>query len=632
MTSVVTTTPRRPLWHTLTVCLAILASGLLFQQVQRSSAAVTPNLTLTASNGMLEVEWSVDQAEDRPTAHRLKWWTGSSASGNPTESVVLTNISIDTTESIVLPLTNGTYTVQVEQTLDSNPATAVWTVVDSAKTATVTGYTAPSCTGSDYACGTATVGAGANAFVRLYLGESSAGAGGSVVGSTYSFGWAPTISSFPSANFGFDQTGNNWIRLRAMVGSQNGGFVNKWWSVSAFGDDGGDFDQATEVLLPKSGTNRFTFALGTLTGTGSEIGGRITKDSGTGAPNLQATDFVDLCVHVFRLRDEQWRFATILCSFGSAQFGFANRGDWKQKLLPGNYRIRIWDRPNYFGANLLLYNVKFAGQWWTSSSTRAENISNAETITVAAGDPARTNIDAVLRAAKQLRVDVTNVPTEFQVAGGQGQISVADSFGNWTGGAMEYSAADNKWTAAVTGLVEGRAYKVFLAFNGQNGASRWWLIGGGNLELADGVVPSGDVLVEPWQPKPYQVRIYDETATSYSEGDACIALLDADGVAKASACQEGEAALLQRVEPGTYTVNVWQKDTTTGEIIGNPLEFGPITISTSQTASNSNDYACGISNLEADQAAQFGSTAPCVVVLPRTVIESTTTTTTPSNS
>jgi len=633
MTSVVTTTPRRPLWHTLTVCLAILASGLLFQQVQRSSAAVTPSVTLTAAPGLLEVEWTVDQDSDRPTAHRLKWWTGSSATGNPTGEAVINNTAVDNTESIALPLTNGTYTVQVEQTLcrpwEGQDCTNTWTVVDSAKTAAVSGYVAPTCGSSNYVCGRATVGSSAMVRTYVYLGASSTGPGSQMSGNDVEFAWnGSNLSDFRSTD---GELNGPWMRMTAFVVGQDGSFVSKWWSVGAFGDDGGDVDEATEVLVPRGVPNSFEFVFGDLRTAGMEIGGRISKESGTGAPNLQSNDFVDLCVQIFRLRDEKWRYSSQICSFQNAQFGFANLGDWKQKLVAGDYKIKVFDRANYAGvANLLNYNVKFAGEWWSSATARAENIDSAELLEVRDGDAPRLNLDVVLRPAKQLRVDVVDVPSEFQVSGGEGRISVADEFGNWTGGAMEYSTAGNKWTAAVTGLVEGRSYKIFLSFNGQGGARRWWLVGGGNLELAEGVVPTSDVWEEPWQPKPYLVKVYDEGRELFDSDEACMTLIDSNGDPKASACQNNGSIELQRVEPGTYTVSVWQKSTTTGEIIGNPLEFGPIEVSDDQSSNYNSDFACGISNLEADQTAQFGTDAPCVVILPRTVIESTTTT--PSNS
>lgn len=211
---------------------------------------------------------------------------------------------------------------------------------------------------------------------------------------------------------------------------------------------------------------------------------------------------------------------------------------------------------------------------------------------VVAGTPIN-NVDGVMRVAQQLRVDIVDIPIDATTSasptlfGLRGAVYALDTVsGAWTGGAMTLvtsSASPSLVTSAtlsanVTGLVAGRAYKIFLIAGNEDGEGRerlseQWLVGGGTLENASGLVP-GPVITEPWPVKPFLVTMHRPDGTPYENDRACIAVFprgaNASGTPAASACTEtlpviglgpvSGLVFLQRLPLGEYEVYAYKKN------------------------------------------------------------------------
>jgi hypothetical protein len=379
------------------------------------------------------------------------------------------------------------------------------------------------------------------------------------------FEWSPPDGQWPFDN---DSAGKDWVRVRLQFVDRSGLSGSRWWS--AFGDRGSNFANATEVLVRRGGSvNWGGIAMSTDF---AGVTGDFKKLAGAAEVDLVATDFTangGLCVQIYEKVDQgspaSFEYATDVCGWGNFGFGDPEGvpGRWRVGLQPGTYRLKFVDPANYYGiANVLLHNVTFASQWWTPGG-RAENLRDASDLVVTAGTPL-TNIAGVLRPSKQLRLDVIDIPEEVNIASLRGRITVSDDFGNWTGGTMEVDLRQRRVGANVTGLVDGRAYRIFLSFSDNNGLSRWWLIGGGTLEDATPIVPD-ETIIEPWQPRPLLVTMHDQVGVPYGPGEGCVVLLPLGSeTPAASACTDQYGIVfLQQVPLGTYRVLAYQRDPVT---------------------------------------------------------------------
>ena len=430
------------------------------------------------------------------------------------------------------------------------------------------------------------------------------------------------------------RTTKDWIPATFHFVDYSGQLATHWWSPFA-SDAGLSFEQSTQVLVP---TNGPSVNIGTVTlSAGTPISGLLRKEVNGSAQDLvggvpgssyvdadgdfvddRDGDFVDLCVEVLRDTSSQNQnpieFAGVMCAYRG--FGFpdaanpppaipTNRGSWRMALPQGEYFIRFVDRPNYFGdANALLYNVRFASQFWRADGGRGEKLFLPSSSPVApsrlvvAGTPIN-NVDGVMRVAQQLRVDITDIPFDVTTSASptlfelQGSVYVQDTVsGAWTGGAMALvtTSALNDPTrvggatlsASVTGLVSGRAYRVYLRAGNIFGRDReWlgeqWLVGGGTLENASGRVP-GPVITEPWPVKPLLVSMHKADGTPYGDGEACLAVFpagaDASGTPAASECTTTRLGpglvYLQRLPLGSYEVYAYKKKRN-GLVDGTPI-------------------------------------------------------------
>ena len=430
------------------------------------------------------------------------------------------------------------------------------------------------------------------------------------------------------------RTTEDWIPATFHFVDYSGQLATHWWSPFA-SDAGLSFEQSTQVLVP---TNGPSVNIGTVTlSAGTPISGLLQKEVNGVTQNLEggssdteytdangdfvddrAGDFVDLCVEVLRdtssPNQNSIEFAGVMCAYRG--FGFpdaanpppavpADRGSWRMALPQGEYFIRFVDRPNYFGdANALLYNVRFAAQFWRADGGRGEKLflpsssSVAPSRLVVAGTPIN-GINGVMRVAQQLRVDITDIPFDTTTSaspdlfGLQGSVYVQDTVsGAWTGGAMALvtTSALNDSTrvggatlsASVTGLVPGREYRVYLSADNIPDPDReWlgeqWLVGGGTLENASGLVP-GPVITEPWPVKPLLVTMHRADGSPYGDGQACLAAfplpsgIDATGTPAASQCTDEFGQVeLQRMPLGTYEVWAYRKDNNV--VVGTPIRI-----------------------------------------------------------
>ena len=448
--------------------------------------------------------------------------------------------------------------------------------------------------------------------------SDSASSGLAITGT--SFTWAPPSSLHPRTTWGqedrFDVS--PYMRARIQYLDMSGQAVSQWWS--AFGESGARFDTATDVLVPMDpagGPVRLDFDLTRITNFVT-FSGEFTKVSDSGSAPLVPADFERLCVQVFDTSVDQTTpqlvYSQVMCANrGNTSFyDDAYPGRWTIKLPAGNYRLRFEDEPNYATENgTLVSNVKFAPEWCCETGgSRAEQSMQARVLSTTT-----SSLNVTLRPAKQLQVTVSGVPADYATSDTQANIVVGDDFGNWTGGAMATSSA-TAWTAFVTGLVEGREYKIFLSFSRDGFPTRWWLVGGGTLDGAEGIVP-GDQLTEPWQPAPYLVTLHHTDGTPMGEDEGCVAVFPVGSTTQvASNCTDGQGDVpLQRLVAGNYRVIAWTAD---GDSV---LEVGEFEVTATQTMSTAwTDHAVGIANTTALVGSlPVGYEAAGAVVMPGSV-------------
>ena len=624
---------------------AALATSLVATHLTAPPAqanGVSTGITITSETspdapGMIKVSWNepsgVSNLPDWQQWHyRISWVTTSG--GAPIGEVVLDQQSMPrmATTSVIIPNleANTNYTVSVDVVTAS--ASAYSPVAGIASAPTVVSVSAAplvACqTGlicGEWATSSATSGAPViRTSLYSYLSSSDM-----IPEGAQGVRWTPG-SQWPTHN---SLTSQDWIPATFHFIDYSGQLASHWWSPFA-SDEGSSFERSTSVLVPRNGPS-VNFGTVTLSA-GVPISGTLSKE-GSGGPTLSAGtpgssngggglvdadgdlfddrdgDFIDLCIEVLRGSDaSNVEFVSVMCAYRG--FGFpdpatpgveaSNPGQWRM-ALPANddYFLRFVDRANYFGAaNVLLYNVKWATHFWRPDGNRGERLFGASS--VAAGllsvtTVARTGIDGVLRPAKQLRVDVTGIPLDATTSasptlfGLQGGVYIQDTVsGAWNGGAMTLVTTSASppivssatLSASVTGLVEGRSYRVFIyAQNrppvGTPALVRSWVVGGGTVEDGEGLVP-GDVISESWPIAPIFLTMHRADGSPYGDGEACIAVFprgsNGSGRPSASACTETVAAysapgvvFLQRLEPGLYEIYAYKRSG--GQLSGTPL-------------------------------------------------------------
>jgi hypothetical protein len=596
----------RSRWFTVTAAVAIIATSLMVSMVSGRLASGNggpPPLAVNTSSahpGMMYVQWHQPEAR----ALRLQW---SSDGTNVSEAVLVPSPGTSRNGIIIPNLPVGTYSVTTsvitwhQQSWHATQS-AQGTVAQSAAPADCPAHPVPGTQDTTPAilCGTLTglPSEGRNS-MQVYSDGSSSGLAIYADGGADVFTWRQPDDQWPHTTYHAQGAlgVSPYMRARIQYLDMAGIGVSQWWA--AFGEIGSRFDTATDVLVPMDpagGPVRLDFDL-TRISDFITLSGEFQKETDSGPAALVAADFQRLCVQVFDIGVEQTTpqlvYSQVMCANegNSSYYDDANPGRWRIKLPNARYVIRFQDEANYYGdAGVLLSNVNFAPEWCCGDGPRAETREQAQVLTTTT-----SGLNVTLRPAKQLRVDVTDVPAEYATLDTWANIVVGDDFGNWAGGAMVTTSA-NRWGANVTGLVEGRAYKIFLQFSGSNGApDRWWLVGGGTREGAAGVVP-GPVLTETWQPAPYLVTMHHTDGTPMSEGEGCIAVFPVGSTTQvASNCTDwyGEVPL-QRLLAGTYRVIAWTAD---GQ---STLEVGQFEVTTTQTMSSLGwrwDFAVGITNV-----------------------------------
>lgn len=626
---------RSLLGHALVSAL-ILMAGLVV--AGDGPSAALEEVTATVDDdapGMIHVAWPVEESHN---GHRITWWTGTDTEQSPTGSAIRTADWPRTTESAITltGLATGAYTVRVDATQDRS-ATPRWTEVGRDTATIAVGPLAPStpCPASptfnsvtiDVIFCVDITNPSAFGTLDLSLEWISGGTGGTMYKSgDRLYGVADPAYARPRTDSRLDPQNaygdEDWYRVRIQIKEYTGRATSRWWTQPGLPDDGTTFMTATDFLVSaEDDASRTppTFEI-TLDDAGALLSGTITKDVDGVATALDRRSFfsggdiASPCIAVFAEVNGEWPWVQDICAWGGTpdspqDGGFENwgartgPGDWSIRLPEGDYKIRFIDRTSFdIGTSVLEMEVRFVNQWYSDDGTTAENVDQATAIEVVNGSP-RAGLDVTLRDARQLSVVVTDVPEGFRDSA---NVVVTDEFGNWFQGAAELDAEDGTWTTAFTGLVEGRRYKVFLYFSGDEGY-RWWLVGGGTIESADGVIPSGDRLVEPWQPMAYAVAVVDQYGTPWGPGEACFSLLVAgedDEEIAASSCTDtvdgtDGVVVLQRVLSGTYRVAGWVQDPATGDVIGTPIDLGVIEVAADQEPGPIQPYAAGIAEVSA---------------------------------
>ena len=622
------------------ISIVILTIG--FVSTTRSSLAAE-QFTATASSdapGMIHLSWPI---ADGTNGNRITWWTGSDTQASPTGQAIrwVGWPRPDTASMTLTGLSAGSYQIAVEATNDSGPPEGLdWTAVDEIETVTVTAALNPAT-----ACPTTTTVFSVTVPVAfcvditniddwsgldLQLEWISNESGGTLASDPDTDGrmLAVVEPAFPRprADASLDQVEpygvEPWYRARLSIVEFTGQVTSRWWTQPGFRtlDSGETFRDATDFLIPDTDSNGGTpptFEI-ELDDTGVLLSGTIEKEDGDGSAALDPTsyyrggDIASPCVEIFSGTGDDLSWVISMCANGGTpddprDGGFGTRGnqtgpgDWAVRLPEASYRLRINDRTSFeIDSGELEMQVRFAAEWYVDGATRAENREQATVIDTTDGVD-RTDLDVVLRDAKQLGVRVTDVPEGFRDGA---RVVVTDEFGNWFGGAAVLDADAGTWTTRFTGLVEGRRYKVFLYFNGSEGY-RWWLVGGGTLELADGIIPTGDTLVEPWQPMPYAVAVTDQFGTPWDDGRACFSLVVSGETADevlASSCTTTVndipgVIVLQRVIAGDYDVIGWVTDADTGEVVGEPISLGTVSVDADQTEGPITSHASGIADV-----------------------------------
>jgi hypothetical protein len=615
----------------------ILLAGIVISSDDRTVAVTQVTATTSAdAPGMIHVAWPVRETD---SGHRITWWTGSDTQQSPTGSVVRTADWPRRTESALTltELATGTYSVLVERTSDRD-ADPEWTAVGQAVTATVAvGPYRPATACPDTATDNGVTwevvfcvditNPSAFGSLDLQLSWVTNGTGGTLSRFGRFYGLANPDYPRPRPDADLDPAETDgvepWYRARLQLVDYAGLVTSRWWTQPGFTDldTGATFLDATDYLVPDEDSNGGTppTFLITLDDAGVVLEGTIFKDVDGVATQLDRRslfdggDIASPCVAVFTEVDDDWPWVQDICAFGgipgdTQEGGFTSLssslgpGDWRFRLPEGVYKIRVFDRTSFErGSNVLEMRVRFAAQWYTSESDIAENLDQAETLDTTDGVD-RSDLDVTLRDGKNLDVVVTDVPEGFRSSA---RVVVTDEHGNWFQGAAVFDEDDATWTTAFTGLVEGRRYKVFLYFSGSEGY-RWWLVGGGTLDLADGVIPSGEELIEPWQPMPYAVAVVDQFGQPWGDGEACFSLAvpgetgeDAVVASSCTANVDGTrgVVVLQRVLAGSYRVLGWVQDPDTGEQVGEAIDLGTIDVAADQEPGPIQPYASGIADV-----------------------------------
>jgi hypothetical protein len=443
--------------------------------------------------------------------------------------------------------------------------------------------------------------------LTIYINTSSGGMGtAEAPHSEFVWGW-----DFPQGKcVGFSSTScpanpsSDYFLARINYRDRAGVTTSRWWS--AFDDDGHLFYSATQVLVPLrlevGPPVKLTFDLSEQGINSITLEGELFKETESGPAPLEKgltdeqgnlafdenfnaidpKDFINPCVEIYNSKKQ---FVNIECGYDGSPFSADpdTPGYWKMRLpapTDGDYyKIFFVDRANYFGLdNVLLYNVKFAAEWAGplsgSSRTRSESYSTA-----ASFSSTTSGIDAVLRPAQQLQATVQSVPASYTDA----RIMVFDPISQrWAGGAMAKVDDENEthtWGANVTGLVQGRAYRIYFSFHGDGVGQRFWLVGGGDLTTAPGIVP-GDDLTEPWPNRPYAVTVHNADGSLIDDYDTvCVALIRTDDSVAASSCNDGNnffgspgIVLMQRVLPGSYRAIAWRVANPSAAILVGAIE------------------------------------------------------------
>lgn len=573
------------------LAIAVACAAVTGVNAWSSGARASDDLTVSASvdaaaPGMVRVAWVDPIGRDlymTDEAYRIQWWSGATSTGEPLGSAVLDARGRPRVpEPVVIPnLDAGTYTVRVDVVDLTEASYGAGSRAGEAQTELEVASVEVSCEGGKALCFSVAGSVGSRPTGMLISGGTGSGiypAYDAVDDGVSTFSWTE-----PDDAWVFDNVGgaHQFTRARVQLVDNAAIDAGRWWT--AFGDEGLTASSATQVLLPASGDGSVN--LGTVTMVpGVRVGGVLTKSVGGQTESLDGTDFGSLCVDVFaNVGAQTWEQFNTVCGYPEQGFGVdpEELGRWQIALPAGkSYRVLFVDRANYYGLdNVLLYNVKFARHWWRSDGGYAENVAQATDIVVGRGSAAITGIDGVLRPSKQLRLDVVDIPAEIDVSTLQGRIAVVDEFDNWTGGAMQVDAVARTVGANVTGLVDGREYKIFLSFSGPGNFSKWWLVGGGTLDDATGSVPA-ELIREPWPVDPLLVTLHRSDGTPFGPGDACVVMAAVEDPATplASACTEQYGVVrLQRVPAGAYRVVAYQRDDS-GALVGEAVVIDPFIV------------------------------------------------------
>ena len=601
---------------------SLVATHLTAPPAQANGGSTPITITSELSSnapGMVKVSWTepsgVSSLWNQSWHYRISWVTTSG--GAPIGTVVLDQQSMPrtATTSVIIPhleaATNYTVSVDVV-TASASAYHPVAGIALASSDVSVSAGPLPTCSGT-LICGEWSTSSATVSTPQIRTSVYSYQTSGDMMRSDNDVSWN-VHPQWPTHN---SRTQRDWIPATFLFDDRSGQLAPQWWNPFA-SDDGTTFERSTHLLV-RAGGRSVNFGTVTLSA-GVAVTGVLSSQvvDAEGLPvllngaeqtrPLVASDFKDLCVEVLRdMGDGQSvEFTSVNCA-GPSGFGVDpnDPGAWRMSLREGNYRLRFIDRANYFGvSNVLLYNVTFSAQFWRPDGQRGERLFPDPTNSsiLASGvlevtSSARTNIDGVLRPARQLRVDIVDIPFTVTMSasptlnGLTGAVYAQDTVsGAWTGGAMTLvttSASPPNVTSAtlsanVTGLVAGRVYRIFLMAGNwppfEGSLSEQWVVGGGTFENASGLVP-GEVIVEPWPVKPLLATLHRPDGSAYGADQACLAVFPVggsiSGTPAASACtdQLGQVSL-QRLPLGNYQVYAYKKN-------GNSVVGTPVLISAS---------------------------------------------------
>lgn len=641
-------------WLRISVAMAFVVTAITVTTAQLTKANgdfIAPAITVSAESsddhpGMVRVSWAIGSGEtaEDPTSHEASFeryllqWATTGASPQQVNQALIMRRDEPFTSLVIPNLTADDYIVTISARPEEwrqNPPqwastiSAQVTVTTSAEAASMTCPTPPSGNEGPFPAGTpglicltpSNATSGANMNFVLYKGTQSGDLAATVGAAPNTFVWGYKYPNFPAENCDGEVTSScnessesQYFLARVNYRDRAGVSTTRWWG--AFDDLGETFYNATQILVPTSPAVgppvHLNFDL--TEGDFITLEGELQK--GTGQPlekgvfengTLQdPKDIVNPCVKVFNAARQ---FVNLECAFNGWPFSISEEhpGRWRMRLPRPTgdnfYRVYFVDRSNFDPqTNVLAYSVKFAPQWCggdlnPSECTQAETFNTAAQFTTSA-----SGLTAILRDAQQLRVTVSAVPNVFDY----GEIRVYDEIAQrWTSGAMTVVTTEGEtstWGSNVTGLVQGRAYRIYFRFFGPQNLHRSWLVGGGDLATAPGVVPGSD-LTEPWPNRPYAVTVHNSDGNLIEEyNSACVALIRANESVAASACNDGDnllgspgIVLLQRVVPGTYRAIAWRTGSPQSAIVVGTLEV-PASGQEPFLEGRSATYAAGISN------------------------------------